>query len=256
MKTKLALALLFLGCLSAASAQTTFPNATTYPPLIVPMRSLGTTSPFGLILQNPTLAAAGAQQYSPGLLWEGQGWKTTSTAASQQVDFLAQVVPVQGTTAPTANWVLSAAIAGGSYTPVWTVSSAGIITPAGSYTSLTSSGAILSTGTPGIGYSTGAGGAVTQLTNRTTPVTLNTPTGAITLVAASGSATAATFTVTDSIVAATDTIIVNEKSGTDLYEIFVTNVAAGSFKITSFTTGGTTSESPVFNFTVIKGSLN
>jgi hypothetical protein len=116
------------------------------------------------------------------------------------------------------------------------------------------SGSVTSTSaTGGVGYATGAGGAVTQITSRTTGVTLNTVTGAITLVSAAGSATPATFTVTDSAVAATDVVIVNQKSGTDLYEIFVTNVAAGSFKITSFTTGGTTTESPVFTFAVIKG---
>lgn len=104
----------------------------------------------------------------------------------------------------------------------------------------------------GIGYATGAGGAVTQGTNRTTGVTLNTLAGAITLISAAGSATARSFTVTNSTVAATDTIIVNQKSGTDLYEIFVTAVGAGSFQITSFTTGGTTTEQPVFNFAVIK----
>jgi hypothetical protein len=109
------------------------------------------------------------------------------------------------------------------------------------------------TATGGVGYATGAGGAVTQGTNRTTGVTLNTVTGAITLISAAGSATPASFTVTNSAVAATDVVIVNQKSGTDLYEIFVTAVGAGSFQITSFTTGGTTTESPVFNFAVIKG---
>lgn len=113
---------------------------------------------------------------------------------------------------------------------------------------ITSSGA-----TSGVGYATGAGGAITQGTNRTTGVTVNTVTGAITLISAAGSATPASFTVTNSAVAATDVVIVNQKSGTDLYEIFVTAVAAGSFRITSFTTGGTTTEQPVFNFAVIKG---
>lgn len=107
--------------------------------------------------------------------------------------------------------------------------------------------------TAGVGYNTGAGGAVTQGTGRTTGVTLNTVTGAITLISAAGSATPASFTVTNSAVAATDVIVVNQKSGTDLYEIFVTAVAAGSFRITSFTTGGTTTETPVFSFAVIKG---
>jgi hypothetical protein len=119
-------------------------------------------------------------------------------------------------------------------------------------TSLTATGTIVSTGTAGVGYATGAGGAVTQITSRTTGVTLNKTAGAITLVSAAGSATAATFTVTNSTVAATDVIILNQKSGTDLYDLMVTAVAAGSFNFTFRTTGGTTTETPVFNFAVIK----
>jgi len=119
-------------------------------------------------------------------------------------------------------------------------------------TSLTATGTIVSTGTAGVGYATGAGGTITQITSRTTGVTLNKTTGAITLFSAAGSATAATFTVTNSTVAATDVIILNQKSGTDLYDLMVTAVAAGSFNITFRTTGGTTTETPVFNFAVIK----
>ncbi len=119
-------------------------------------------------------------------------------------------------------------------------------------TSLTATGTIVSTGTAGVGYATGAGGAVTQITSRTTGVTLNKTAGAITLVSAAGSATAATFTVTNSTVAATDVIILNQKSGTDLYDLMVTAVAAGSFNLTFRTTGGTTTETPVFNVAVIK----
>lgn len=119
---------------------------------------------------------------------------------------------------------------------------------------ITSTGVIKSSSpTAGIGYATGAGGVVTQITSRTTGVTLNTVSGAITLFSAAGSATPASFTVTNSAVAATDTIVVNQKSGTDKYHILITAVAAGSFQITFFTTGGTTAEQPVFNFNVIKG---
>jgi len=119
-------------------------------------------------------------------------------------------------------------------------------------TSLTASGTIVSIGTAGIGYGAGAGGTVTQATSRTTGVTLNKTAGAITLVSAAGSATAATFAVTNSTVAATDVIILNQKSGTDLYDLMVTAVGTGSFNITFRTTGGTTTEQPVFNFAVIK----
>ena len=120
-------------------------------------------------------------------------------------------------------------------------------------TSLSVSGAVTSSGTAGVGYVTGAGGAVAQLTSRTTGVTLNKICGAITLVSAAGTTTATTFTVTNSTVAATDVILLCQKSGTDLYDLMVTAVAAGSFNITFRTTGGTTTETPVFNFEVFKG---
>ena len=124
----------------------------------------------------------------------------------------------------------------------------------GKFTTVTGTTSVLSTGAGGVGYATGAGGTVAQGTSRTTGVTLNTVTGAITLFSAAGSATAASFTVTDSAVAAADTVSCSEKSGTNLYACLVTNVAAGSFQITFYTTGGTATDAPVFNFTVTKGA--
>jgi hypothetical protein len=106
--------------------------------------------------------------------------------------------------------------------------------------------------TAGLGYAAGAGGAITQITSRTTGVTLNKVAGAITLFTAAGSATATSFTVTNSAVAATDTIVLSVKSGTNKYLCFVTAVAAGSFEITFYTTGGTSSDAPVINFAVLK----
>jgi hypothetical protein len=69
----------------------------------------------GIVLINTTAAAAGAQQISPAIRWSGQGWKTTATAASQEVEFRAYVLPTESTTAPVASWVLEAAINGGGY---------------------------------------------------------------------------------------------------------------------------------------------
>lgn len=119
---------------------------------------------------------------------------------------------------------------------------------------LSAAGSILSSGgTSGIGYATGAGGTVTQLTSRATGVTNNKACGAITLFSAAGSATYSTFTVTDSAVAATDVIVANQKSGTDKYIVLVTAVAAGSFNLSLATTGGTTTEQPVIQYCAIKG---
>lgn len=120
-------------------------------------------------------------------------------------------------------------------------------------TAQTSAASIKSThATGGIGYDTGAGGAVTQITSRTTGVTLNKACGAITLFSAAGSTTAASFTVTNSAVAATDTVVICQKSGADKYNVRVSAVGAGSFEVTFATISGTTTEQPVFNFAVIK----
>ena len=70
-----------------------------------------------------------------------------------------------------------------------------------------------------VGYTKGAGSTVTQITSRTTGVTINALTGQITLVSAAGSTSYSTFTVTNSQVASTDLVLIIQKSGTDLYEI-------------------------------------
>lgn len=110
-----------------------------------------------------------------------------------------------------------------------------------------------SASTGNLGFATGAGGAVTQGTSRTTGVTLNKATGAITLFAAAPAVgTWVSATVTNSTVAATDTVIVSVKSGTNTYICHVTSVAAGSFQISFTSIVGTSSDSPVINFAVIK----
>jgi hypothetical protein len=142
--------------------------------------------------------------------------------------------------------------AGSATRNVLVVTRGGVLTFGGN---MTTAGTILTTN-GGVGYGTGAGGAVAQATNRTTGVTINKISGSITLFSqtntAISQATAQSFTVTNSAVAATDVVIVNQKSGTDKYEIFVTNVSGGSFQITNYAVAGTTNEAPVFNFAVIK----
>ncbi len=106
----------------------------------------------------------------------------------------------------------------------------------------------------GIGYSSGA--AVTQATSRATGVTINSYAGAITMFNAAGSATAASFTVTNSKVAATDTVNVSVRSATNAYVVVVTAVAAGSFQVTYFTTGGTAADAPVINYAVVRSAAS
>jgi len=86
---------------------------------------IGTTSTDGLILANTTAAAAGAQQYSPRLRYRGAGWKTDATAASQVVDFVTELVPVQGAAAPTGNLNWASSIGGAGYSTRMTLTSAG-----------------------------------------------------------------------------------------------------------------------------------
>ena len=84
--------------------------------------SIGTTSTDGLILTNPTAAAAGAQQISPRLRWTGQGWKTNATAGSQIVDWKAELVPVQGAANPQARLDFNYQINAGGYQATPTMS--------------------------------------------------------------------------------------------------------------------------------------
>lgn len=120
------------------------------------------------------------------------------------------------------------------------------------------SGATLTNTGAGVGYSTGAGGAVTQITNRSTGVTLSKLTGQITTDATSLAAGAeATFTVTNTLVAATDVVVVCAASGqtADTSVPVVSAVAAGSFKITLTNLHASTADTGamVINFAVIKG---
>jgi len=123
---------------------------------------------------------------------------------------------------------------------------------ANAYTSTSPTGA-------GIGYATGAGGAVTQATNRTTGVTLNTLTGTITTNNASLAAEAsADFIVTNSTVAIGDVVILSiqsgENSGGTL--VGVQDVTAGTFAIRvhngNAASGTAETGAILINFAVIK----
>ena len=63
--------------------------------------AVSTDAAIGFLLANNTDAAAGAQQYSPMLVLEGQGWRTDTTAETREVQWGFQNVPVQGAANPT-----------------------------------------------------------------------------------------------------------------------------------------------------------
>ncbi len=110
--------------------------------------------------------------------------------------------------------------------------------------------------TAGIGYGTGAGGAVTQSTNKSTAVTLNAPTGLITMNNATlNSATIVSFTLQNSVVAATDLIVAMHESGGTLGSYTINSRATGAgFAAIDVrnNTGGNLSEAIVIRFAVIK----
>jgi hypothetical protein len=129
---------------------------------------------------------------------------------------------------------------------------------ASAVSSITSSGLIKSTSaTAGIGYATGAGGTVTQATDRSTGVTLNKVTGAITTNNASLAAGAeVSFTVTNSAVAAADVVAVSiTPGGTGTPFAYVSTTAAGSFQITLTNLHASTADTSadVISFVVVKG---
>jgi hypothetical protein len=111
----------------------------------------------------------------------------------------------------------------------------------------------------GIGYITGAGGTVTQLTSKSTGVTLNKICGAITLNAAALAANAVvSFTLTNSTIAPDDEVIVRVKSGfatPATYRAWAEGNASGSRTIIlQNISAGSLSEAVVLGFAVIKSA--
>jgi hypothetical protein len=121
--------------------------------------------------------------------------------------------------------------------------------------------------TTSIGYSAGTGGSVVQATSRTTGVTLNKITGEITLFAGTVSGhDADEFTLTNSAIGANDVLILGIKSGCaaatrKYYQVHVVSTAAGSCVISvgnidNATIPATGTDSPVIQFTILKGAVS
>lgn len=178
--------------------------------------------------------------------------KTTTSATFTKAATLAiDAAPVAGSgvtiTNPYALWVQAGA----------SQLDGGVVTT----TVAASSSVMSSAATAGVGYTSGAGGTISQTTNRSTGVTINKICGTITTYTTSLAAGAsATFTVTDSAVAIGDVPTVVIRSGQTNKEtnVRVTAVAAGSFDITVFNQHASTAETGaiVINFAVIKATTS
>jgi hypothetical protein len=108
-----------------------------------------------------------------------------------------------------------------------------------------------------IGYSTDAQGTVTQLTSKSTPVTLNKSAGRITMHnAALAGNTAVTFTLTNSVISAKDVMILNVSSGASIasYNSWVDVIASNQATITlRNATTSSLAEAVVLNYSIIHG---
>jgi len=234
----------------------------------------------GLTIVNPTDAEADPDtedgdvtedNVTPLLTWTAEGWNPATTT-SQTRSHKQLMYVTGGTNPPTAVFSHITPSSGTAYSiednGKMTFNSgleiAGGTLILNNGVSLTSSALITtsssitsSSSAAGIGYTTNAGGAVTQATSRTTPVTIDRVSGAITTHNASLSAGAeASFTVSNSRVAATDTVIISTRSGQTAGTSIavVTAVANGSFQITLTNLHASTADTGamIINFAIFK----
>jgi hypothetical protein len=112
--------------------------------------------------------------------------------------------------------------------------------------------------TNGVGYTPGAGGTVTQATSKSTAVTLNKPSGRVTLNGAALAAGAtASFTLNNTTIAEGDTVLLSLSGamGTFVNYNLWSYVGAGYVLIAIRNiSGGSLSDAPTINFAVIKGA--
>jgi hypothetical protein len=107
-----------------------------------------------------------------------------------------------------------------------------------------------------LGYTAAAQGTVTQLTDKSTAVTLNKSAGRITLNnAALGATTNVSFTLNNSFISSNDVLIVTLSGGiatAATYNCWVNSLSAGSASITLRNiSAGSLSEAIIINFAII-----
>jgi hypothetical protein len=110
-----------------------------------------------------------------------------------------------------------------------------------------------------LGYNTGAGGTVSQSGNKSGGVTLNKPSGEITMQnTALAAATTVQFTLTNSTIGARDVMILNIVGGVATgaaYNLDATCSAGSAVISVRNITAGSLSEAIVLRYVVIKGSV-
>jgi len=120
---------------------------------------------------------------------------------------------------------------------------------------INSGGDVILSSTGRLGYGTGSGGTVTQTTNKSTAVTLNKPTGQITMSTATlANGASVSFALNNSLISAVDVLAVNATSFGG-YTATCVNTATGAatIRVTNIS-GGSLSEAVTLQFAVIKGA--
>lgn len=106
-----------------------------------------------------------------------------------------------------------------------------------------------------LGYTAAAQGVITQLTDKSTAVTLNRSAGRITMNAASlGATTNVSFTLNNSLISPNDILILTISGGATVaaYNLWVNSLGAGTASITlRNTTAGALAEAVIINFALI-----
>lgn len=199
-------------------------------------------------------AIAGDQEYTLRNTHTGSGAFSVINIGNDTSATQARLLVGSAASSAWAGPGMAIAVSGGGPWSVWTGASAT------RRLAVDGNGNVLVTSPGGLGYGTGAGGTATQATSRTTGVTLSKPTGKITLFSTTATTgTFASFTLTNTLIADTDVVIVNFASATSAnkYSLFVTAVDAGSCRIQVYNIAAVAvAEAPVINFAVIKGATS
>lgn len=124
---------------------------------------------------------------------------------------------------------------------------------------LNADGGVSSVGGGGLGYGTGAGGTVTQATSKSTAVTLNKPTGQITMNnAALGAGAVVSFQLTNNLIGSYDVVIVQASGDIPVsnqnYSVRAHPFSGGAVIFVKNESAGSLSDAVLIKFAIIKGA--
>jgi len=198
-------------------------NTWTAAPIVL-KANIGTTPTDGLILENTTAAASGAQQYSPSLHLIGQGWKSNATAASQTADWIVYNQPIQQGGVVGTNLIFASQVNGGGYTAQMTLQDTGSgVTFAGG---VNTSGISAFNNTTSINNIVGTGSPFTMRVNGTSnQITLN-GSGVMMDVTGTAAGNTSMLRVTSNVVGAIGLIVKQVASQTAAMQVWQNSSAA------------------------------